>query len=278
MHTKLIMAIFYLCLGFITFGQDTFSVHFSFNCANIDVKEKNRIDELIFKDKLIYGQKLIVLGYTDYVGSDKYNDSLSLLRARHVADYLIEMGFDKNDISRCVGKGKIQRDVIENDGNAEDRLVRIIIDNLKSVKPSSSTNILSYSHEVYSDLNNLKLNDVLPLDHVLFELSSDKITSESFSELGILLSFLKKNPTIAIQIEGHICCGGWTSGHNSDISVTEMSYKRAYAVYEFMLINGIDKKRLTCKGLGSTDPYVKPERTVADEILNRRVGIRVIAK
>ena len=60
-----------------TYGQkgDTFQVYFSSNETKINKQVSAYLDNLVFNDKLIHGQKLIVLGYTDYVGGKTYNEA-----------------------------------------------------------------------------------------------------------------------------------------------------------------------------------------------------------
>ena len=99
-------------------------------------------------------------------------------------------------------------------------------------------------------------------------------------QLATLAGFLKTNPSVEIQIEGHICCGGWKGFGKRDLDTGEgsMSTKRAKAIYDFLVVNGIDKNRLKYIGLGTTKPFVIPEQTPADEARNRRVAIRILSK
>lgn len=76
-----------------------------------------------------YGQTIIeVAGHTDSVGTDSYNQALSVRRAQAVADYLIARGVHRDRII-VVGAGET-RPVASNDteaGRAENRRVEITI-------------------------------------------------------------------------------------------------------------------------------------------------------
>jgi outer membrane protein OmpA-like peptidoglycan-associated protein len=52
---------------------------------------------------------------------------------------------------------------------------------------------------------------------------------------------------------------------------------RAKAVYDFLVKKGIDAKRLTYKGFGSSKKLVE-EVTEIDRITNRRVEIKIVNK
>jgi OOP family OmpA-OmpF porin len=59
-----------------------------------------------------------VAGYTDQIGSDKYNDELSLKRANAVKKYLIAKGVPGSSLT-TVGKGK--RDLLFKENDPESR-------------------------------------------------------------------------------------------------------------------------------------------------------------
>ncbi len=72
-------------------------------------------------------KKVLIVGYTDNVGSDAYNLRLSLQRAQSVADYLIYVeGIDKGRI-RIEGRGKAEpiADNSTEEGRAKNRRVEI---------------------------------------------------------------------------------------------------------------------------------------------------------
>ncbi|HEU4829173.1 MAG TPA: OmpA family protein [Gemmatimonadales bacterium] len=71
---------------------------------------------------------LLIVGHTDDVGADSYNQTLSERRARAAADYLIAQGVDRSRL-RTSGRGEIEP-VAENtseSGRQENRRVEIAI-------------------------------------------------------------------------------------------------------------------------------------------------------
>ena len=78
------------------------------------------------KVKAISLEVIIAVGHTDSVGSDAYNQKLSVQRAEAVKAYLVSKGIEKNRIY-TEGKGKKQpiADNHTNEGRAKNRRVEI---------------------------------------------------------------------------------------------------------------------------------------------------------
>ena len=83
---------------------------------SVDGREK--LDQLAKGIELHAGQvqSVRVVGYTDRLGSDSYNDALSQKRADTVKDYLASRGVDRNLI-QAEGRGK--RNPVADCTNAE---------------------------------------------------------------------------------------------------------------------------------------------------------------
>ena len=128
MKSILVLTILLLQIAISAFGQksDTFDVYFERNDAKLNPKGSEFINKLIADGSLVRGQKLILLGYADYLGTNGHNDSLSVSRAKNVEDLLIRKGINKKDITLCVGKGKIDRMPVGKNGYGSDRKVQII--------------------------------------------------------------------------------------------------------------------------------------------------------
>jgi OOP family OmpA-OmpF porin len=81
---------------------------------------------LVGKVKAINLEVIIAVGHTDSVGSDSYNQALSVRRAEAVKAYLISKGIEKNRVY-TEGKGEKQP-VADNktaEGRAKNRRVEI---------------------------------------------------------------------------------------------------------------------------------------------------------
>ncbi len=87
---------------------------------------KAKLDDLIGKTSGINLEVIIAVGHTDSVGSDAYNQKLSVRRSEAVKAYLVSKGIEKNRVY-TEGKGEKQP-VADNktaEGRAKNRRVEI---------------------------------------------------------------------------------------------------------------------------------------------------------
>ncbi|CAH2780151.1 MAG: Outer membrane protein A precursor [uncultured Caballeronia sp.] len=78
---------------------------FDFDKAVLKPDGKEKLDDLASKIGDLNLEVVVATGYTDRIGSDKYNDRLSLRRAQAVKAYLVSKGIEANRIY-TEGKGK----------------------------------------------------------------------------------------------------------------------------------------------------------------------------
>jgi OOP family OmpA-OmpF porin len=107
----------------VTYAADAF---FDFNKSVIKPEGKAKLDDLIGKIKDINLEVIIAVGHTDSVGSDAYNQKLSVRRSEAVKAYLVSKGIEKNRVY-TEGKGEKQP-VADNktaEGRAKNRRVEI---------------------------------------------------------------------------------------------------------------------------------------------------------
>lgn len=80
-------------------------VHFAFDSYALDSKAQGILDEAATLIKANPNQKVILKGWTDYIGSDAYNKVLSQNRANSVKNYLEKQGIPASRMT-AIGCGK----------------------------------------------------------------------------------------------------------------------------------------------------------------------------
>ena len=83
----------------VTFSADAF---FDFDKSVLKPEGKAKLDDLASKVKGINLEVVIAVGHTDSVGSDAYNQKLSVRRAEAVKAYLVSKGIEKNRVYTCL--------------------------------------------------------------------------------------------------------------------------------------------------------------------------------
>lgn len=89
---------------------------------------------------------------------------------------------------------------------------------------------------------------IVRLENVFFDLNSAVLRKESYIELDRLVTLLKTNPDMRIEIGGHTD----SRGNNKDN--LDLSERRAKAVVDYLIAQGIAVNRLSSKGYASAQP------------------------
>jgi len=269
-------------------GTDTFKLYFDLNVPVLNQKMEKKIDLLIYNDKILSGSSVTIIGYADYLGSEAYNKGLSMKRAENVKSYLVKYGINPDDIKLCIGKGKVDREgMTDKAGYQIDRRVDIVMNNRTKKKPHpdkvkpGGTPRKDTTNRVYvtniDEMKTLKPGSVFQLNNVYFPADRHIMKPESNATLEKLYVVLHDNPRLKISIEGHVCCIR-DAADALDIDTQEpiLSINRARAIYQYLVLKGIDPKRLTYRGFGRSHPVIQNELTEEDAEKNRRVEIRVV--
>lgn len=96
---------------------------------------------------------------------------------------------------------------------------------------------------------------------IQFEDASAEIVPEYIPLLYRLADTLNRNKDIQVLIRGHVCC----------VNRNGLAKKRAKAVRYYLVLFGVESKRLKVKGMKNSMPVITPERTKEDELANMRV-------
>lgn len=117
------------------------------------------------------------------------------------------------------------------------------------------------------DTLNIKAGSIFVLNNIYFDFDKSELLPASLPQLEKLLDLMKGNDH-KILIMGHTDSIG-TDNYNQQLSTA-----RARAVYDWLIQQGINGKRLGYKGYGATLP-VASNNSPQNRALNRRVEIRI---
>jgi OOP family OmpA-OmpF porin len=101
--------------------------HFDFDKAILKPAMMQMLDDVMAKIQASPGDEhLMIVGHTDSVGTDSYNQGLSERRARAAADYLVKLGFPQDKLSISgMGESQPAADNSTRAGRAQNRRVEI---------------------------------------------------------------------------------------------------------------------------------------------------------
>jgi len=276
------------------FSQEQFSVFFESNKFELQKTEIKRLTTWMDANKEV---KIVAInGYTDEDGSVGFNDTLAKKRVSYIyneisgkvrirEDFktrsfgeLHNQSADKSQNRKVTLYYILQKDLAREDEILGIKKVaetpkpkpavnypdKITIDN-----PNGTTSEYKLDVNFMKQVNESKAGEKLKIENLNFQFNTFAIVNESRGKLYELLLVMQNNPTLKIEIQGHICCNPSNKG--------KLSEERAKAIKNFLVGQGIDKARVTFKGFGSTQPiYPLPEKTEEERAANRRVEILIL--
>ncbi|UPT69710.1 MAG: OmpA family protein [Flavobacterium sp. JAD_PAG50586_2] len=248
---------------FVTFfvkmmGQKQVEVFFDFNKDFPNQTSILQINEWIANNKNVEIIKL--LGYCDSVDTKNYNKKLA---ERRIENVHVLLGKSAMKFSKSLEKIAFGKDFRQSKIQAENRKVTIFY---------TEPQVLSVVSEFTRKIKESKVGETITLPNIYFFNNSARIVPKSNPALFDLLCAMEENPKLKIEIQGHICCQ-----HNIDPG--DISTARARAIYNHLLRNKIDRKRMKYKGYGVTRPiHPIPEKNEQEENENRRVEILIVEK
>ncbi len=119
-------------------------------------------------------------------------------------------------------------------------------------------------------LNPITHGAITKLDDIYFAGGLAIILDESMPRLKRLKDFLLLNPSISIEVQGHVNDEGGNS-----LSSQRLSKKRAKRIVDYLISCGIEQERLSAVGLGNTKPIFANPETEEQKEANRRVEVKI---
>lgn len=119
------------------------------------------------------------------------------------------------------------------------------------------------------DLTPVAAGEQFVFENVFFDFDQYDLKEESISSLKRLVKFLKENPNVNIEIQGHTDNVGQKEYNQT------LSLNRAKSVQAYLVANGMHQGRVMVKGKGDTEPMV-PNDSPSNQALNRRITIEIL--
>ncbi|MBC8155599.1 MAG: PD40 domain-containing protein [Bacteroidetes bacterium] len=119
-------------------------------------------------------------------------------------------------------------------------------------------------------LDKATLNRTFVLESIFYDLNKYNIRPDAATELDKLVTILKDNPTLKIELSSH------TDARDTDKYNQTLSQNRAKSAVEYIASKGIDAGRMTAKGYGETQLIVKNAKTEEEHQRNRRTEFRIL--
>ena len=109
---------------------------------------------------------------------------------------------------------------------------------------------------------------VVNMNDVLFDTGKSDLRSHAREALARLSGIVLNYPSLHLTVEGHTDSTG-SAAHNK-----KLSEQRAHSVIDVLATDGVDRSRLTSKGLGEDKP-IQTNSTAEGRAQNRRVEVHI---
>ena len=156
-------------------------------------------------------------------------------------------------------KRQIKESIIKID--AEGYLSKDLLNHKISLTKHTSDTIL---------LTPVKRGTVAKLDEIYFAAGLAVILEESDPKLKRLRDFMILNPSVNIEIQGHV-----NDDSQRGFVSKRLSKRRAKRILNYLVENGISESRLTAVGFGNSKPVFKNPKNDEEKEANRRVEILI---
>ena len=119
-------------------------------------------------------------------------------------------------------------------------------------------------------LTSFDINENMRLDGVQFREGTAEPLPSAFPDLDKLVDFMKTNPSINIEVQGHV-----NAPDGNSRAAEKLSQMRAKYVRDYLVKNGVDKNRVEFEGYGASMMIYENPKTEEEEQANRRVEIKI---
>ncbi len=248
-------------------------VYFETDKYEVLETEKNRLLFFILGLQQEKIKRISIYGFCDDRGSDRYNLNLSQNRADAIKQIFSSTGVKEELISNVDGKGEILLKIIATEDlnviRGLNRKVEIEVEYYIPEKEKAK-NVEDDRKKPITLESELRVGDKIVLDKILFRTGYSYVLEESIPVLEKIARTLRDKNTIYFTIKGHVCCTAYgRDAVDRGTGKRNLSFARARYIYEYLMKNGIAKRRMKYVGLKHKYPLG------GDPKFDRRVEIEI---
>lgn len=262
--------------------QEQYMVYFPYDKYEIPDSAMLQLVQAVYR---LRPTLVLIEAHCDSIGSIAYNRKLSMQRAQAVKRLLTTNDVSPKAIRTCIGYGKekpLNRNQNEQERQRNRRaLVTFIYETpqtTKEVRATQTKNSIEKPRQ-HDAVISVDTSDIIVLENLIFFPGRHILKPESYPELQALFNTLDENPTLKVEIQGHVCCTTFEAdGYDWDEGLHNLSVARAQQIYKLLISMGIEKDRLRYKGFGGSQKIHLDESTESTKAQNRRVEIKILER
>lgn len=270
---KLILFMLFSLSSLMAQSNQKHVVYFETDKYEVLETEKNRLLFFIQGLQQEKIKRISIYGFCDDRGSDRYNLNLSQNRADAIKQIFSSTGVKEELISNVDGKGEILLKIIATEDlnviRGLNRKVEIEVE-YNIPEKEKAKNVEDNRKKPITLESELRVGDKIVLDKILFRTGYSYVLEESIPVLEKIARTLRDKNTIYFTIKGHVCCTAYgRDAVDRGTGKRNLSFARARYIYEYLMKNGVAKKRMKYIGLKHKYPLG------GDPKFDRRVEIEI---
>ncbi len=249
-------------------GADTLIVHFAFDRSTVRGGDSSAVIDYFRSAAHAGSDSMLVIGYTDTVGSERYNERLSQRRALAVValvGHLIPISCQK---PWAFIEARGEADPLPGDDSLSRRALLIVY---YRVTPTPVAHVDTPQRVKAPG----EPDTVLTLNNINFIANKAELTEAAVVALPSNVANLRPFRDRYLEIDGFCNQPGPPLAKTNALFI--LSVNRAKFIYEYLIKQGFDASHLSYKGLGNASPVNAHPTTTSEMDQNMRVEIKVFS-